>query len=131
MDDTLQQLFGEMFLENTRLLVKGVENFHLGYQRRLLRIKSSDPDRKEDHWQLGKLQSFVVEEYRQSIMNGNYLAQNPHTELFRFRRASPDIDWMEKEDSPPAERNDLALPPTSDIGNSSRRQVGRGLRDPV
>lgn len=94
MDQELQRLFWEMGLENTRLLVKGIERLHLGYRRRL-----RDPDSKES-WQLDKLQKFVCEAYRDSLSGSGYLVQNTYAELWKFRHPEPDTKWMEKTDSP-------------------------------
>lgn len=91
MDYDLRQLFREMRLENTRLLVKGVARLHQGFQR--------TSEGRDGGWRLGKLQEFVTKAYRESIQDGGYLAQNPYVELFRFRRPEPDEGWMEKEDS--------------------------------
>lgn len=91
MDHDLRQLFREMRLENTRLLVKGVARLHQGFQR------SSGGG--EGCWRLGELQKFVAEAYRQSIQGGRYLAQNPYVELFQFRRPEPDEEWMREKDS--------------------------------
>lgn len=91
MDHSLRQLFREMRLENTRLLVKGVDRLHQGFQR--------TPAGRDGGWRLGKLQEFVTSAYRESIQGGSYLAQNPYVELFQFRRPEPDEAWMEREDS--------------------------------
>lgn len=95
MDEKLRRLFWEMGLENTRLLVKGIGGLHLGYRRELSKTRSDS----EDSWQLDKLQKFVFQEYRDSLSNGHYLAQNPYVELWKFRRPAPDITWMECTDS--------------------------------
>lgn len=92
---TTGSLFWEICLENTRLLVKGVECLHLGYERKQ---RNSGADGRFP-WQLGELKNFVMEEYRQSIQDGEYLTQNPYTNLFRFRFQTPDIARMEAEDS--------------------------------
>lgn len=91
MDHSLKQLFREMRLENTRLLVKGVDRLHQGFQR--------TPAGRAGGWRLGRLQEFVTSAYRESIQGGGYLAQNPYVELFQFRRPEPDEAWMEREDS--------------------------------
>lgn len=90
-----EALFWKICLENTRLLVKGVERLHLGYER-------AHPESTPDSclsWQLGDLKKFVEREYRSSIQNGDYLAQNPYAELFRFRFQAPNTAQMEAEDS--------------------------------
>lgn len=96
MNRELQRLFWEMGLENTRLLVKGIERLHLGYRRE---IQKKDLDSK-DSWQLDKLQKFVCEAYRDSLSDDGYLAQNTYAELWKFRRTKPDTTWMENTDSP-------------------------------
>lgn len=95
MGTTSQSMFYQMRLENTRLLVKGIEGLHLGYERRQ-REKGLDSDVS---WQLGDLKGFVTEEYCQSIEGGDYLAQNPYADLFRFRSPTPNPKKMESEDS--------------------------------
>lgn len=90
---TIETLFWEICLENTRLLVKGVERLHLGYERTQ---RERDPD-SDLSWQLGDLKKFVMEEYRNSIQGGDYLAQNPYAELFRFRFQVPNTALMEED----------------------------------
>lgn len=92
---TVKPLFWQICLENTRLLVKGIECLHLDYQRKQ---RENSPGRNLP-WQLSELKRFVLAEYRDSIQDGVYLAQNPYTELFQFRFPTPDISGME-EDSP-------------------------------
>lgn len=89
-----ESLFWELCLENTRLLVKGVECLHTGYERKQ---RARDPDCAPS-WKINALRKFVTEEYRQSIQDGEYLAQNPYTELFRFRFPTPNDARMDAED---------------------------------
>lgn len=92
---TTESLFWEICLENTRLLVKGIEYLHLGYERK----QHADQPSCGLSWRIGDLIKFVIEEYRQSIRDGEYLSQNPYAELFRFRLQIPDVHLMEEEDS--------------------------------
>ena len=95
MDEKLQRLFRELGLENTRLLVKGIDRLHLGYHRTLQQRESGG----KGDWQLDALQEFVREAYRSSLSDNQYLAQNPYAELWKFRLPKPDTEWMEKTDS--------------------------------
>lgn len=90
-----ESLFWEICLENTRLLVKGVECLHIGYERKQY---ARSPDCSPS-WKISELRKFVTEEYHQSIQDGEYLAQNPYVELFRFRFPTPNDSQMEMEDS--------------------------------
>lgn len=84
-----QNLFWKMRLENTRLLVKGIERLHQGYQNKLQQEPSSG-----DPWQLDELQKFVSPAYEASLLDDeHFLAQSPYAELFQFRYPNPPSDW--------------------------------------
>lgn len=95
MEKSTRTLYWQIHLENTRLLVKGIKRLHRGYQHK----QSKNDLNRDSSWQLSKLRDFVIGEYRDSIQNDDYLAQNPYAELFRFRFPTPDIPGMKTVDS--------------------------------
>lgn len=70
------------YLENTRILAKGIEGLYTQYKH-----ANSGTVQTESQWALAKLKQFVWETYRTSICpeTGEYLPQNPHFDLFSFR----------------------------------------------
>lgn len=69
-----EQIAPHIRLENTRLLAKGVQELRQQYERG-----------EEANWELKRLIAFVEDAYEKSWGEKGYLAQNPNTELFRFR----------------------------------------------
>ena len=83
MDSWLDHMYRSMILENTRLLVKGVERLHKVYS-----LEHTRSSQFENPWQLDKLRQFIETAYQNSRDGKDFLYQNPNTELFRFRNFS-------------------------------------------
>ena len=73
------------YLENTRILAKGIEGLYA-------RHAGNGAAREESAWTLSALKQFVKETYCASICpeTGKYLSQNPHFDLFSFRYPAAD-----------------------------------------
>lgn len=78
--DRAQELYDRVAphirLENTRILAKGIQ----------LLCRQRRQEGGED-WSMHALIQFVQDAYNNSRENGEYLAQNPNTDLFRFRNS--------------------------------------------
>ena len=82
MTDELIRLYQSVSLENTRLLVKGLERLHQGYE---LELKAKN-DQSEYSWRLSELQKFIEKVHSNSKDGEHFLYQNPYTELFQFKK---------------------------------------------
>lgn len=76
-------------LENTRILAKGIQILYQQHQQE-----------QEADWSMHALIQFIQNVYDSSRANGKYLAQNPNTDLFRFRNSplSPEADESQAAD---------------------------------
>lgn len=79
--EEIHRLYGGMILENTRLLVKGLERLHQGYLQENRDVDSAS----RDAWHVDKLRKFIRDAYASCREEGRFLYQNPYSELFRFR----------------------------------------------
>lgn len=84
-------MYRSMILENTRLLVKGLERLHQAYDLEQVR----NHQQLENPWQMDKLRQFIKTSYQNSRDGEKFLYQNPNAELFRFRKLSS----LQKEDA--------------------------------
>ena len=84
MDNGLDRMYRSMILENTRLLVKGLERLHQAYDLEQVR----NHQQLENPWQMDKLRQFIKTSYQNSRDGEKFLYQNPNAELFRFRKLS-------------------------------------------
>lgn len=91
MDNGLDRMYRSMILENTRLLVKGLERLHQTYDLEQVR----NHQQLENPWQMDKLRQFIKTSYQNSRDGEKFLYQNPNAELFRFRKLSS----LQKEDA--------------------------------
>lgn len=74
------------YLENTRILAKGIEGLYTQYRH------ANGAAGTDAQWTLVELKQFIQETYRTSIHrdSGKYLPQNPHFDLFSFRYPEAD-----------------------------------------
>ena len=82
------QIARHILLENTRILAKGIDTLYRSYRQQ-------EKENKKNPWEMDRIAAFVHKTYENSIdRQGDeaaYLAQNPHTDLFRFRKKRPDV----------------------------------------
>lgn len=80
------QVAAFVYLENTRILAKGIEGLYAQYKH------DNHAAQEVEQWKLDELKQFVKQTYEASIHrdSGKYLPQNPHFDLFSFRYPEAD-----------------------------------------
>ena len=89
-----EQVADYAFLENTRILARGIEGLYTQY------IHQDGVEMAGEGWGLTQVKEFIQDTYCTSISpnTSRYLPQNPHVDFFAFRYPDVDVDRMKAAD---------------------------------